>query len=248
MQQERYKAWLELQRYQSNTITTQLHRASRVEEHYGNLDEHFEKDQLEAVIAKLRYSTVDRQINKPNPSKIPFNGDPYSNLASYRDAVNRYRKFRTDETILVEAAGNDDDSPSTVPPSAAQASIKQSISLERDLQATLRESIGQLEPGLEIIDEGAERSVDSGFIDITARDSQGTTVVIELKTGTASQRAIGQILSYMGDVLNEEGGSKVRGIIVASEFDSKAMSAARMVPNLQLKRYKVEFTFTDGEC
>ena len=44
MQQERYKAWLELQRYQPNTITTQMHRAGRVEEHYGNLDEHFEKD------------------------------------------------------------------------------------------------------------------------------------------------------------------------------------------------------------
>ena len=72
--------------------------------------------------------------------------------------------------------------------------------------------------------------------------------MIELKTGTASQRAIAQILSYMGDVLNEEVGSSVRGILVASNFDSKARSAARMVPNLQLKRYKVEFSFTDGEC
>jgi len=222
MQQERYRTWLELQKYQSNTITAQMHRVGRVEEHYGNLDEHFENDLLESVIDSLRYSTADRQVNKPNPSKIPFNGDPYSNLASYRDAVNRYKKFRTDETILVETASDDDDIPSTVPPSAADASTKQSISLERDLQATLRECIAQLESGLEIIDEGAERSVDSGFIDITARDRDGVTVVIELKTGTASQRAIAQILSYMGDVLNEEGGSSVRGILVASNFDSKA--------------------------
>ena len=247
MQQERYKAWLELQRYQANTIAAQMHRVGRVEEHYGNLDEHFEKDQLSSVIEELRYSTADRQANRPNPSKIPFNGDPYSNLASYRDAVNRYKKFRTDETILVETI-SDEDAPSTVPASAAHASSKQSISLERDLQATLRESIGQLEPGLEIIDEGAERSVESGFIDITAKDRAGITVVVELKTGTASQRAIAQILSYMGDVLNEEGGSTVRGILVASDFDSRARSAARMVPNLQLKRYKVEFSFTDGEC
>ena len=133
MQQERYKAWLELQKYQSNTITAQMHRVGRVEEHYGNLDEHFEKDLLESVIDGLRYSTADRQVNKPNPSKIPFNGDPYSNLASYRDAVNRYKKFRTDETILVETASDDDDTPSTVPPSAAAASTKQSISLESDL-------------------------------------------------------------------------------------------------------------------
>ncbi|MEC8859565.1 MAG: DUF91 domain-containing protein [Pseudomonadota bacterium] len=187
MQQERYKAWLELQRYQSNTITAQMHRAGRVEEYYGDLDEHFEMDQLESVIEDLKYSTADRQANRPNCSKIPFNGDPYSNLASYRDAVNRYKKFRTDETILVESA-SDDDAPLTVPPSAAVASSKQSISLERDLQATLRESIDQLEPGLEIVDEGAERSVDSGFIDITAKDRYGVTVVIELKTGTESPR------------------------------------------------------------
>ena len=94
---------------------------------------------------------------------------------------------------------------------------------------------------------GAERSVDSGFIDITDRDLNGVTVVIELKTGTASQRAIAQILSYMGDILNEEGGSTVRGILVASDFDFRARSAARMVPNLLLKRYKVEFSFTDCE-
>lgn len=244
MQQERYKAWLE-QRYQTNTVSAQMHRAGRVEEYYGNLDEHFENDQLESVIRDLRYSTADRQANRPNPSKIPFNGDTYANLASYRDAVNRYRRFRTDEKILDETA-SDEDTPSTVLPSAAHASTKQSISLERDLQAILKESIGQLELGLEIVDEGAERSVDSGFICITARDHNKVTVVIEMKTGTADQRAIAQILSHMGDVLNEEGCTTVRGILVASDFDSSARAAARMVPTLQLKRYKVEFSFTDA--
>jgi endonuclease len=63
------------------------------------------------------------------------------------------------------------------------------------------------EPGLAIIDDGAERSVESGFIDITARDAAGTTVVIELKAGAAGQRAVAQILSYMGDVASEEDGS-----------------------------------------
>ena len=54
--------------------------------------------------------------------------------------------------------------------------------MERDLQAVLRIAIEQLEPGLTIIDDGAERSVESGFIDITARDASNT-VVIELKAG-----------------------------------------------------------------
>jgi RecB family endonuclease NucS len=79
----------------------------------------------------------------------------------------------------------------------------QRIGLERDMQAALRIGIEQPEPGLAIIDDGAERSVDAGFIDITARDSSGATVVIELKAGVAGQRAIAQILSYMGDVATE---------------------------------------------
>ncbi|CAA9336503.1 MAG: hypothetical protein AVDCRST_MAG89-2413, partial [uncultured Gemmatimonadetes bacterium] len=123
----------------------------------------------------------------------------------------------------------------------------QRISLERDMQAALRLAIDQLEPGLAIIDDGAERSVESGFIDITARDQAGAVVVIELKTGVAGQRAVAQILSYMGDVAIEEAGTPIRGILVASEFDAKARSAARVVPNLVLRRYSVRFTFADAQ-
>ena len=122
----------------------------------------------------------------------------------------------------------------------------QRIGLERDMQKALRNQIEQLDPALTIIDEGAERSVESGFIDITARDASGTTVVIELKAGAAGQRAVAQILSYMGDVATEEDGRMPRGILVASAFDSKAKSAARMVPNLVLRRYSIRFTFSDG--
>ena len=93
----------------------------------------------------------------------------------------------------------------------AQEEIGQRIGLERDMQAALRIGIEQLEPGLTIIDDGAERSVDAGFIDITARDNSGTTVVIELKAGVAGQRAIAQILSYMGDVASDEEGGRVQG-------------------------------------
>ncbi len=44
----------------------------------------------------------------------------------------------------------------------------------------------------------------------------------------------------------EEEGAMVRGILVASEFDAKAKSAARVVPNLVLRKYSVRFAFTDG--
>jgi len=240
-----YRHWLEQQKYDAGTVHAQMYRASRVEEHYGNLDDHYASDHLASLIQALRYSTDDQRHNRPNPSKIPFDGDIRNNLQSYRNAVERYRKFRD--------SGDAADTPETGDPLINSATttdeeVGQRIGLERDLQAALRIKIERLESGLIIADDGAERSVDSGFIDITARDASGTTVVIELKAGSAGQRAVAQILSYMGDVAAEEENGKVRGILVASGFDAKAKSAARMVPTLILRRYSVQFLFSDGHA
>ena len=89
-----YESWLKQQGYASATVQAQMHRAGRVEECYGDLDEHYDRDQLRGVIGELKYSTADERSNKPNPSKIPFSGDTRNNLASYRNATERYCKFR----------------------------------------------------------------------------------------------------------------------------------------------------------
>jgi hypothetical protein len=113
--------------------------------------------------------------------------------------------------------------------------------LERDLQNALRRHIGDLEPGLSIIDAGNERRVPSGFIDIAAQDRDGATVAIELKAGTADRDAVGQILSYMGDLM--EGAVSVRGILVAGDFTPRAVAAVRAAPNVRLVRYAFRFSF-----
>ncbi len=240
-----YRQWLELQKYQANTVNAQMYRAGRVEEHHGNLDEHYATDRMASLVETLSYSKDDQRRNRPNPTKIPIEGDIFKNLVSYRDAVKRYRKFR-DETgedgFDAPAPGADESA------TAAGEEVGRRIGLERDLQAALRVEIQKLEPGLTITDDGAERSVESGFIDITARDSSGMTVVIELKAGVAGQRAVAQILSYMGDVASEEETGNVRGILVASDFDAKAKSAAKMVPSLILRKYSVQFRFADGQA
>lgn len=238
-----YRNWLERQGYADGTVQAQMHRAGRVEECYGDLDQHYGRDLLHSVISELKYSTQDERRSRPNPSKIPFNGNVRNNLASYRNAVERYCKFRRE--------GPDDENSTHISVSESEVvedavdEHGQVIGLERDLQTALRRAIGQLEPGLEVIDDGAERSVSSGFIDITARDSRGAIVVIELKTGTARQRAVAQILSYMGDLADEEPDAEVRGILVAGDFDKKARAAARVVPTLSLRAYRVNFEFTD---
>jgi hypothetical protein len=236
MQSENYRNWLLAQNYQSGTITAQMHRAGRVEEHYGELDDLFNKDRLESLIIGLTYTTQDRRNNRQNETKIPFVGNAYNNLASYRDAVRRYRRFL------------EDDSETSAPEiieveSIAGEEVTQTIGLEKDMQAAIRHNIGQIEQGLKITDGGRERFVETGFIDITAEDAQNTPVVIELKTGVAGQRAVAQILSYMGSVMDEEERDDIRGILVASEFDKKARAAAKVIPTLILMRYKFSFQF-----
>ncbi|AWB08422.1 DUF91 domain-containing protein (plasmid) [Azospirillum humicireducens] len=236
-----YKAWLELEKYAPNTVNAQLYRAERVEDHHGNLDEHYAKDRMESLLSTLRYSKDDKRRNHPNPSKLPIDGDLQTGLAAYRGAVERYRRFRDTgyddmETLKLEEAAA----------VTVMEDVGRSFGLERDMQAALRSGIEQLEQGLTIIDDGAERSVQSGFIDITARDVQGRTVIIELKAGTARHQAVAQIASYMGDVLVEEGG-EVRGILVASGFDAKTKAAARVIPTLTLRQYSFKFLFSEVE-
>ncbi|HXB74752.1 MAG TPA: endonuclease NucS domain-containing protein [Candidatus Acidoferrales bacterium] len=241
-----YQQWLEQRKYEAGTISAQMYRAGRVEEHHGNLDEHYDNDRLANLIATLRYSSDDGRRNRPNPSKIPFDGNIRNNLASYRNAVERYRRFRDGVGGEADTTESEDARVDRAPTVDEEAG--QRIGLERDMQAALRIEIDQLEPGLSIIDDGAERYVESGFIDITARDASGTTVVIELKPGIVGQRAVAQILSYMGDIAADEENGKVRGVLVGSGFDAKAKAAARMVPNLILRRYSVRFLFYDGHA
>ncbi len=237
MQTENYRNWLKAQNYQDGTITAQMHRAGRVEEHYGDLDTLYAEDRLEGLIRELTYTTQDRRNNRPNETRIPFEGNAYNNLASYRDAVRRYRRFLEDDA---ENSEPEDEAVIENPELDVQP---QTIGLEKDMQAAIRQNINQIEQGLRITDNGRERSVETGFIDITAEDSDSTPVVIELKTGVAGQRAVAQILSYIGSVMEEEGTDQVRGILIASEFDRKARAAAKVVPNLTLMRYQFSFQF-----
>ena len=233
MQTTGYKAWLEGRGLAQRSVGTFVSDAKRVERYYGDLDELYAENRLASVLQELQYSASDKRTNAPNPSKIPITGNPYNGLAGYRATVTRYREYRESEADVAIAdpvAQREDDGRARL------------IGLERDLQATLRDQIEQLEPGLNVIDGGVERSVASGFIDITAKAPDDTVVVIELKAGTARRDAVAQILSYMGDIATEEP-HDVRGILVAGDFDDRARAAARVVPSLCLRRYSVVFQF-----
>ncbi|EEW25188.1 endonuclease NucS domain-containing protein [Rhodobacter ferrooxidans] len=229
-----YRDWLKAEGYSDKTISTQLSQAARIETNYGPIEDILSNGGYDALFAELTYSSEDERRNRPNPSKIGIDGNLRNSLASYKNALARYARF-------LGAAPGEVVEPSVLPP--ADTMEKQRLSLERDMQTALREDLARLEPGLVIIDDGAERVVLSGFIDILARDAAGAVVVIELKAGKTDARVIGQVLGYMGDIAAEDAAAAVRGIIVAHDFDQRTRSAARAVPNLTLVRYAVAFSF-----
>jgi hypothetical protein len=233
-----YKAALAAAGYQDNTIAAQLHRVGKVEQFYGSLDDIAASGGYEALIADLTYSTADERARKSNPSRIPFEGNVRNNLQSYKNAVARYFQFLHAQADATQAIDGQTLSTSPMPDTVE----KQRLSLERDMQTALRRNISLLESGLTIADDGIERSVLSGFIDILCRDSAGSFVIVELKAGRTDARVIGQILGYMGD-LQEEEETRVRGIIVAHDFDQRSRSAAKALPNLALFRYSISFQF-----
>lgn len=230
----RFGDWMVSGGGDSRSVASYVSTLGRIEAAYGDLDAAFIEDRFAVLLGDLSYTTADRRDAVPNPSRVPINGDLYNGLATLRSTLNKYRQFRdeTDGTPLAETA--DDLNAST--------SDARTFTLERDMQDALRQSIEQLEPGLVVIDGGAEHVVASGRIDILAKDPSDVPVVIELKAVRAGRDAVGQILAYMGDVAADSN-TPTRGLLIAPEFDHKAVSAASVVPSLRLVTYTYNFAF-----
>jgi hypothetical protein len=241
-----YRDWLQGQGYAENTCNAQVARLQRIETEYGTVEDMVANGTYDKVFAELSYSTADERHGRPNPSRFRIDGNLRNNLASYKDALARYRRFLDTSAApgVVSAVTTPEAiAPVLRRPTEPDPAEKQRLALERDMQTALRRDLGSLEPGLRIIDDGAERAVSTGFVDILAEDASGTVVVIELKAGRSDARVVGQTLGYMGDLMVEDPEKPVRGIIVAHEFDPRTRAAARAVPNLRLFRYAVSFAF-----
>ena len=91
---------------------------------------------------------------------------------------------------------------------------------------------------------GHQFPTDTGPIDILAESKDGKTLlVIELKRGNAGDRAVGQVLRYMGYVKKEIATERqeVRGAIIALNDDRRIQRALDAVDNVKFYRYKVKF-------
>ena len=124
------------------------------------------------------------------------------------------------------------------------------FAFEKDLQNYLVRNLNLIESGLRLYEDegitGVEFSVGGRFIDILAIDRKGRFVVIELKVSRGYDRAIGQILRYIGWVeQNLETWKPARGIIVAKEITSDLKLACSRIPDVKLIEYEISFSLRD---
>lgn len=93
--------------------------------------------------------------------------------------------------------------------------------------------------------KGKQYQTDTGPIDVLAVSKDRKRIlVLELKRGRASDSVVGQVLRYMGYVVEEiaEEGQRVEGAIIALEDDPKLRRALQATSHVHFYRYKVRFS------
>lgn len=100
MQREEFKNWLineykEGQGIDEGSAENRVSNAQKVENAFGDLDTHYDKDKLENVLELIQYSKQDEAEQKALPKGLEIDGNWYNGLATLRQAVNRYFEFKT---------------------------------------------------------------------------------------------------------------------------------------------------------
>ncbi len=100
MDSKGFKRWLE-QNYltrngtylQKKPQSDAMSRCNRVEKDEGNLDAHFNKDEMQGLLDILTYTRSDASSGMPHQHSIIINGDVVNGTASLRNAIKLYQQF-----------------------------------------------------------------------------------------------------------------------------------------------------------
>jgi endonuclease len=196
----------------------------------------------------VKYGTVSAHLvrmSTNNPSRLHhrLRSDGSDDLFFYLDS-GRVRLYNAESDPPPITASNPPDSELPQVEAVEQAAAE-SFAYEHDLRDFLARNLDKIEPGLRLYDDegitGIEFPAGGRFIDILARDSTGGYVVIELKVSKGYDRALGQLLRYMGWIQKHqaEAGARVRGIIVAREITEDLKLACARVPGIALFEYQL---------
>lgn len=111
---------------------------------------------------------------------------------------------------------------------------------EKHLEAVVLHNLESVEPGLTLIEK--QLATPAGRLDLLCRDLTGSYVVVELKKSQGTDQVVGQILRYMGWLIENKGTDKVRGIVIVQRKDRRLSYAAKAAPNIQVREFAITFS------
>jgi hypothetical protein len=123
-----------------------------------------------------------------------------------------------------------------VGPTLGRTAVRPTL-VERNLEDFIVHQLETIEPGLRL--EKRQLSTPAGRLDLLCKDANGNYVVVELKRTQGTDQVVGQVLRYMGYLIETHGTDKVRGIVVVAKKDQALMYAVKAVPNVQVKEFKI---------
>ena len=148
--------------------------------------------------------------------------------------------------IKAEFEAYRDGTPAPQPEEDEEEDRSASFALEAHLRDFLAANLEQIEHGLRLYttseSDGVEYLVDHGRIDLLAVDGAGKFVVVELKLSRGRNKALGQLIYYMGWVDENLGNGPCGGMIVASEIAPDLITAVQRVPSVSIYRYHLAFS------
>lgn len=167
---------------------------------------------------------------------------PYGNTASGRSRERRYLVIKKRYEDFLSGRGPDREGQTEA--DIEDQENEQQFAAEADLRDFLAKNPGCIEKGMRLYQSsegrsGVEFPVENGFIDILTIDQNQTFVVVELKVGRGRNKAIGQLLYYMGWVDKNLGKAPCRGMIIAKEIPDDLLLAVQRVPGVSLYRYNL---------
>ena len=162
---------------------------------------------------------------------------PDGNRSKGKARIKLYQKRRLMYEEISESDEEDDDSDDGKDDSV--------FAYERDLQNFLAKNLDILEKGLKPFSDergsGIEYPVDGGRIDLLAKSADDRLVVIELKLSRGRNKAIGQLLYYMGWIdENLKPDKPCRGILIAKDIGKDIITATRRTKGVELFRYSLQ--------
>lgn len=119
---------------------------------------------------------------------------------------------------------------------------------ERDLKNFLVSNMHVIRPSLKVYQDGdingVEFPVGNRYVDILAMENDSDFVVIELKVSKGNDKAIGQLLYYMGWIQQNlaESDQKVKGMIIARTISDDLLTATSQVNDIELFEYQLSIS------